>query len=59
MVKLKIWYYTTIKTDDTEEKVFKSYPDEIEHDARKGKITLYKDSIETDVAGKYYSEDEE
>ena len=56
MVKLKIWYYTTIKTDESEERIFDSYPDEIEHDTRRGKMTLYKDSIETVVSTEQFDE---
>lgn len=47
MERLKIWYSTTIRTDDTEEYVFKNFPDEITYEARRGKIRLVKEAIET------------
>ena len=46
MTKLKIWYYTTIRTEDDEAKIYKSYPEEIEHEGKKRTITLRKDSYE-------------
>ena len=46
MPKLKIWYYTIIKTEDNEDRVFDSYPDEIEHEGKKRIIRLTKDSYE-------------
>ena len=46
MVKLKIWYYTTIRTDEDDDKVYKSFPDEIEHEGKKRIIRLNKDSYE-------------
>lgn len=46
MEKLKIWYYTTIKTEDNETQVFDNYPDEIEHVGKKRTIRLTKDYFE-------------
>lgn len=46
MAKLKIWYYTTIRTEDDETKIYNSYPEEIEHEGKKRIITLRKDSYE-------------
>jgi len=46
MVKLKIWYYTTIRTENDEDKLYNSYPEEIEHESRKRVIRLVKDSYE-------------
>ena len=47
MPKLKIWYYTTINTEDNEDRIFDSFPDEIEHEGKKRIIKLTKDSFET------------
>jgi hypothetical protein len=46
MTKLKIWYYTTIDSEDNDAKVFDDYPDEIEHEGKKRKIRLTKDYYE-------------
>lgn len=46
MVKLKIWYYTTIRTEDDEDKIYNSYPKDIEHEGKKRIIILKKDSYE-------------
>jgi hypothetical protein len=46
MKKFKIWYYTTIKTDEDTEEIYSNYPDEIEHEGKKRVIRLTKDSIE-------------
>ena len=46
MVKLKIWYYTTIRTDEDNNKIYNSFPDEIEHEGNKRIIRLNKDSYE-------------
>ena len=47
MPKIKIWYYTTIKTEDDGGSIFNSFPDEIEHEGKKRIIRLTKDSFET------------
>jgi len=47
MERMKIWYYTTVRTDDSEEYVYKSFPDEIIYESKRGKIRLNKDAIET------------
>jgi hypothetical protein len=47
MKQMKIWYYTTFRTDDSEEDIFKSFPEEIHYEAKRGKIRLVKDTIET------------
>lgn len=46
IVKLKIWYYTTIKTEDNEINAYDSFPDEIEYEGKKRLIKLTKDSFE-------------
>jgi hypothetical protein len=47
MTRMKIWYYTTVRADGSEEDIFKSFPEEIHYEAKKGNIRLVKDSIET------------
>ena len=47
MPKLKIWYYTTINTEEDENRVFDSFPDEIQHEGKRRMIRLTKDSIES------------
>ena len=47
MKQMKIWYYTTFRTDDPEEDIFKSFPEEIQYQAKRGNIRLVKDTIET------------
>ena len=46
MPKMKIWYYTTVKSEDSEGDVFKSFPEEINYEGKRGKIKLVKDTIE-------------
>jgi len=55
MTKIKIWYYTTIRTEDDKDEIYDSYPDEIEHDGKKRIIKLIKDSFE-EVKGSGYSD---
>jgi hypothetical protein len=47
MKKIKIWYYTLVKTEDSGGSVYGSFPDEIEHEGKKRIIKLTKDSFET------------
>ena len=47
MEKIKIWYYTTIKTEGTGVEEFNSLPEEIEHEGKKRIIRLIKESFET------------
>ena len=47
MAKIKIWYYTTIKTEGNGVDEFKSLPEEIEHEGKKRIIKLKKESFET------------
>jgi hypothetical protein len=47
MGKMRIYYYTSIKTDKSEEAVYDEFPDEINYDAKRGNIHLIKDSIES------------
>ena len=51
MTKLKIWYYTTIRTEDDEAKIYNSFPEEIEHEVKKRIKILRKDSYE-EIEGK-------
>ena len=53
MVKFKIWYYTTIRTEDNKDKVYNSFPEEIEHEGKKRTIRLIKDSYE-EIRGSEY-----
>ena len=46
MVKMKLYYYTMINTEKSENEVFKEYPDEFIYDSRRGKMKLIKDTIE-------------
>ena len=47
MKKIKIWYYTIIKTDGSGVEEFNSLPEEIEHEGKKRIIRLTKESFET------------
>jgi len=55
MVKLKIWYYTTIGTENDVDKIYDDYPQEIEHEGKKRIITLRKDFYE-EIKGREYSD---
>jgi hypothetical protein len=57
MNKFKIWYYTTVKTEESMESVYENYPDNIEHEGRKRVIKLTKDYIDTVVKDADYGED--
>lgn len=46
MAKMRIWYYTTIKSDDSEGVVFNSFPEEINYRGKGKMIRLVKDNIE-------------
>jgi hypothetical protein len=46
MTKMKIWYYTIVKSDDSEDEVFNSYPEEINYKGKRKIIRLVKDNIE-------------
>ena len=49
MTRMKLWYYTTVRADgsESEEDVFKRFPEEIQYEAKKGNLRLIKDTIET------------
>jgi len=47
MGKMRLYYYTMIQSEKSEEEVFDEFPDEITYEMKKGKIRLVKDTIET------------
>ena len=46
MRKMRLYYYTTIQSEKSEEDIFDEFPDEITYELKKGKIRLVKDTIE-------------
>ena len=56
MVKIKIWYYTTVDTLNDEGATFNDYPDDIVHEGKTGTIRLHKDNFESVVKNADYGE---
>ena len=56
MVKIKIWYYTTIDAVDDEGTTFNNHPDEIIHEGKHGTIRLHKDNFESVVSNADYGD---
>ena len=46
MAKMRIYYYTTIQTEKSEEDIFDEFPDEFTYEAKRGKLRMVKDTIE-------------
>lgn len=46
MAKMRIYYYTTIKTEKSEDDIFDEFPDEFTYEAKRGNLRMVKDTIE-------------